>query len=76
MSAPDPGTKRRLFPGWRWAAVALAFPVAGLIGRAGGGDVDAVGPALIGGALTGAGLGAAQWLAAREMFGRWPIWLV
>jgi hypothetical protein len=64
-----------IFPGWRWAAVALAFPVAGLIGRAVGGDVDAVGAALIGGALTGAGLGAAQWLAAREMFGQWPAWV-
>ncbi len=68
-------TKPRLFPGWRWAAVALAFPVAGLIGRAGGGDVDAVGAALIGGALTGAGLGAAQWLAAKDMFGQWPLWV-
>ena len=49
--------------------------MAGLIGRAVGGDVDAVGAALIGGALTGAGLGAAQWLAAREMFGQWPAWV-
>jgi hypothetical protein len=65
----------RIFPGWRWAAVALAFPVAGLIGRAVGGDVDAVGAALIGGAFTGAGIGAAQWLAARNMFGRWPAWV-
>ena len=56
-------------------AVALAFPVAGLIGRAVAGDVDGVGPALIGGALTGAGLGAVQWLAAGEMFGRWPVWV-
>jgi hypothetical protein len=63
------------FPGWRWAAVALAFPVAGLLGRAAGGDVDAVGAALIGGIVTGAGLGAAQWLAAKEMFGRWPVWV-
>jgi hypothetical protein len=68
-------SERRLFPGWSWAAVALAFPVAGLLGRAVGGDVDAVGAALIGGALTGAGLGAAQWLAAREMFGQWPAWV-
>ena len=55
--------------------MALAFPVAGLIGRAAGGEVDAVGAALIGGAVTGAGLGAAQWLAARDMFGQWPVWV-
>ena len=64
-----------VFPGWRWAAVALAFPIAGLIGWAVGGHVDAVGAALIGGALTGAGLGAAQWLAAKDMFGQWPAWV-
>jgi len=64
------------FPGWRWAAVALAFPVAGLLGGAAGGDVDALGAALIGGAVTGAGLGAAQWLAAKDLFGEWPIWVV
>ena len=64
-----------LFPGWRWAAVALAFPIAGLIGWTVGGHVDAVGAALIGGALTGAGLGAAQWLAAKDMFGQWPAWV-
>jgi hypothetical protein len=64
-----------IFPGWRWVAVALAFPVAGLIGGAVGGDVDAVDAALIGGALTGAGIGAVQWLAAREMFGQWPVWV-
>ena len=64
-----------VFSGWRWAAVALAFPVAGLIGRGVGGEVDAVGAALIGGAFTGAALGAAQWLAARDTFGDWPLWV-
>jgi hypothetical protein len=72
-SAPHAGSP--VFPGWRWAAVAFAFPVAGLIGGAVGGDVDAVGAALIGGAFTGAVLGAAQWLAARDMFGQWPVWV-
>ena len=64
-----------LFPGWGWAAVALAFPVAGLIGRAAGGPVDAVGAALVGGVLTGAGLGAAQWLAARDALGNVAAWI-
>jgi hypothetical protein len=64
-----------LFPGWRWAAVALAFPIAGLVGWAIGGPVDAPIPALIGGAITGAGLGAGQWWAAREAFGDGAAWV-
>jgi hypothetical protein len=40
-------------------AVGLAFPVAGYIGWGLGGRVDAVDAALVGGVLTGAGLGAA-----------------
>ena len=55
--------------------MALSFPIAGLAGRALGGEVDAVGAALTGGAVTGAGLGAAQWLAARDMFGQWLAWI-
>ena len=50
-------SQRRPFPGWSWVAVALAFPVAGYIGWAISGRVDTVGAALVGGALTGAGLG-------------------
>jgi hypothetical protein len=72
----DPGTrKRRLFPGWRWVAVAVAFPVAGLIGWTVGGRVDAVEAALLGGALTGAGLGAVQWWAANGALGRPAAWI-
>ena len=52
------------FPGWRWVAVAFAFPVAGLIGWKIGGRVDGVAAAVVGGALTGAGLGAVEWWAA------------
>ena len=48
----------RFFPGWRWMAVWPAFPVAGLIGWTIGGHVDAVAAALVGGALTAAGLAA------------------
>ena len=76
VSAPDRGDGHPLFPGWRWAiVVGLAFPVAGLIGWAIGGHVDAIAPALIGGAVTGAGIGAAQWFAAKELFGPWPAWV-
>src|SRR4051794_25852771 len=66
---------RRRFPGWRWVAVAPAFPLAALIGRAFGGPVDAVGAALIGGALTGAGLTAVQWWAADGALGRAGAWI-
>jgi hypothetical protein len=68
-------TKRRTFPGWRWAAVALAFPIAGLIAWKIGGHVDALDAALIGGALTGAGLGAVQWWAADGALGRPAAWV-
>ena len=63
------------FPGWRWVAVALAFPIAGYIGWTVGGRVDAVGAALLGGALTGAGLGAVQWWAANGALGRAAAWI-
>src|SRR3954471_3592082 len=66
---------RRRFPGWRWVAVAPAFPLAALIGRAFGGPVDAVGAALIGGALTGAGLAVVQWWAADGALGRAGAWI-
>jgi len=46
-----------------------------LIGWAIGGHVDGVGPALLGGVITGAGLGAAQWFAARGGFGDWRAWV-
>ena len=71
-----PGTRTRpRFPGWRWVAVALAFPVAGLIGWAIGGRVDALVPALVGGALTGAGLGAVEWWAAKGALGHAAAWI-
>jgi hypothetical protein len=67
--------ERRSFPGWRWVAVGLAFPVAGYIGWKVGGRVDAVGTALVGGALTGAGLGAGEWWAAKGALGRATAWI-
>ena len=53
----------------------LAFPVAGHIGWKVGGRVDAVDAALVGGALTGAGLGAVQWWAAKGALGRAAAWI-
>ena len=68
-------SQRRPFPGWPWAAVALAFPVAGYIGWKISGPVDTVEAALIGGALTGAGLAAVQWWAAKGALGRAAAWI-
>jgi hypothetical protein len=57
---------RSFRPWWRWLLVALAFPVAGEIGHLVAGRVDSVSAAIIGGVVTGAGLGAAQWALLRR----------
>jgi hypothetical protein len=53
-------------PWWRWLLVALAFPVAGEVGHLVAGHVDSVSAAVLGGVVTGAGLGAAQWALLRH----------
>jgi hypothetical protein len=68
-------SQRRAFPGWRWMAVWPAFPVAGLIGWQLGGRVDAVAAALVGGALTAAGLAAVEWWAGKGALGRPAPWI-
>jgi hypothetical protein len=68
-------TKQRRFPGWWWVTVALVFPVAGLIGWTISGPVDAVAAALLGGVITGAGLGALQWWAADGALGPAAAWI-
>ena len=73
--ARQPAASTSLFPGWRWAAVAVSFPIAGLIGWAISGPVDAPLAALIGGLITGAGLGAGQWWAAKDAFGDGRTWI-
>src|SRR5215208_4040158 len=72
----DQASTRRAVPGWRWVAVGLAFPIAGYLGWAIGGRVDAAAAALIGGAITGAGLGAVQWWAAKGSLGDPAPWIV
>jgi hypothetical protein len=53
-----------------WIGLALAaFPIAGYAGWGVSGHIDAVGPALIGGAITGAGIGLFQWLFLRKDLG-------
>jgi hypothetical protein len=53
-------------PWWRWLLVALAFPVAGELGHLVAGRVDSVSAAVLGGVVTGAGIGAAQWALLRR----------
>jgi hypothetical protein len=50
-----------------WAATLLAFPLAGLAGRAVAGPVDSTVAAVLAGAVAGLVLGVAQWLALRRI---------
>jgi hypothetical protein len=60
-----------------WIGIAIvAFPLAGLLGWAIGGHVDGVGPALIGGAVTGAGIGFVQWMFLRRDLNMGPVWIL
>jgi hypothetical protein len=60
-----------------WMGVTLvAFPLAGYLGWGIAGHVDSVGPALIGGALTGAGVGLAQWVFLRTDLAVGPVWIL
>jgi hypothetical protein len=53
----------------------LGIPLAGYLGWGVAGHVDGVTPALIGGALTGAGIGFAQWLTLRRSLGLGLEWI-
>jgi hypothetical protein len=60
-----------------WAGLNLVgIPLAGYLGWGVAGHVDGVTPALIGGALTGAGIGLAQWLMLRRSLGVGLEWIV
>ena len=60
-----------------WVGVTLiAFPLAGYLGWGIGGHVDSVGPALVGGAITGAGIGLVQWAFLRRDLGMSPLWIL
>jgi hypothetical protein len=54
----------------------LGFPLGGYLGHAIAGPVDSVAPALIGGALTGAGIGLAQWVGLRRSPGVSLGWIL
>ena len=57
---------------WAWPLAALlGFPIGGYAANLIVGAVDSIGPAIAGGAIAGAVVGAAQWLALRG-FVPWP----
>lgn len=63
-------TQRRLFGGkefaW-WCGSFIGFPIGGLVSRAVVGPIDEVWTAVAAGAITGAFVGAAQWLSLRHI---------
>ena len=60
-----------------WIGVTLiAFPLSGYLGWGIAGHVDSVGAALMGGALTGAGIGLAQWAFLRRDLAVGPAWIL
>jgi hypothetical protein len=59
-----------------WAGLCLlGIPLAGYLGWGVAGHVDGVAPALLGGALTGAGIGFAQWVLLRRTLGIGLGWI-
>ncbi|WP_225804513.1 hypothetical protein [Streptomyces sp. NK15101] len=65
LRVPVRGPRGPASRGWiRWTAGFLAFPLAGLAGRAAAGPVDDAVSALVGGVVTGAVIGAGQALVS------------
>lgn len=62
---PSPSTAGAR-PWWPWLLTAAAFPPAGYVGHAIAGPVDGPAAAVIGGAVTGLGLGLVQWAVLRR----------
>jgi hypothetical protein len=57
-----------------WTLGFLAFPLSGIAGRTIAGPVDSPVAALLGGLVTGAVIGAGQWLASRRRLD-WTRWI-
>jgi hypothetical protein len=71
---PRPAGAKTFFT---WVGLCLlGIPLAGYLGWFVGGHVDSLMPALIGGAITGAGIGFAQWLMLRRSLDVGPGWIV
>jgi len=70
---PGPGGERWFWPAW---GVAFAgFPIGGSAAYLLLGPVEAVGAAALGGAVTGAAVGAAQWLVLRRRLPLSALWV-
>jgi hypothetical protein len=64
LQSPRPSGVKAFF---KWAGLCvLGIPLGGYLGNIVAGPVDGVTPALLGGALAGAGIGLAQWLLLRR----------
>jgi len=60
-----------------WTGLSLlGFPLGGYLGYLVAGPVDGVGSALIGGAVTGAGIGLAQWVMLRRKLRIGLTWII
>jgi len=71
LDPPASATRLR----WAWpVAIIVGVPIGGLVANLVVGKIDGVGPALAGGLIAGAIIGAAQWLALRP-FTSW-LWIV
>jgi hypothetical protein len=71
----DPPTSATTRLRWAWpVAIIVGVPIGGLVANLVVGKIDGVGPALAGGLIAGAIIGAAQWLALRP-FTPW-LWIV
>ena len=62
--AVQPRRPSRLRASARWMVTFAGFPLGAVVARAVAGPVDSAGAAVVGGALTGAVLGAVQWWGA------------
>jgi hypothetical protein len=65
-SADRDGSSVSFRPWYKWLLTALAFPPAGYIAYGVVGRVDSVTPAVLGGLIVGALIGAAQWALLRR----------
>ena len=70
---PGPGGERWFWPAWGVAFV--GFPIGGSAAYLLLGPVEAVGAAAMGGAVTGAAIGAAQWLVLRRRLPLSALWV-